>query len=234
MKILIVLTSHDTLGNTGQKTGFWLEELAAPYYVFVDAEADVILASPAGGQPPLDPKSSAPEYQTEATQRFEADKTACEKLATTLPLKEIEAADFDAIFYPGGHGPMWDLATDAINARLVGEFYDRGKAIGAVCHGPAALVSAKDQNGHSILQGRSLTCFTNVEETAVELEKVVPFLLETRLKELGATFSNAEAFSPHCVRDGHIVTGQNPPSSEPAAKAILEIVKERTPSPSIA
>ncbi|MEM9541652.1 MAG: type 1 glutamine amidotransferase domain-containing protein [Cyanobacteria bacterium P01_E01_bin.42] len=225
MKIVIVLTSHDTLGNTGQKTGFWLEEFAAPYYIFVDAGADVTLASPAGGQPPLDPKSYEPEYQTESTRRFDSDKTAQEKLAITIPLKDIKAEDFDGVFYPGGHGPMWDLATDPINAKLVGDFHDRGKAIGAVCHGPVALVSAKDKQGNSILQGRSLTCFTNVEETTVELEKVVPFLLETRLQELGGTFSNAEAFSPHCVRDGHIVTGQNPPSSEPAAKAILDIIQ---------
>ncbi|MBP0017470.1 MAG: type 1 glutamine amidotransferase domain-containing protein [Cyanobacteria bacterium SBLK] len=225
MKILIVLTSHDTLGNTGQKTGFWLEEFAAPYYIFIDAGADVILASPAGGQPPLDPKSSEPDYQTEATRRFDGDKAAQEKLAATLPLKDIKAEDFDAIFYPGGHGPMWDLATDEINAKLAGEFYNRGKAIGAVCHGPAALVKAKDKQGNSILQGRSLTCFTNVEETTVELDKIVPFLLETRLQELGGIFSNAEAFSPHCVCDGQIVTGQNPPSSEPAAKAILEMIQ---------
>lgn len=221
----MVLTSHDTLGDTGQKTGFWLEEFAAPYYIFVDAGAAVTLASPAGGQPPLDPKSSEPEYQTEATKRFDGDTEAREKLATTIPLQEIKAEDFDGVFYPGGHGPMWDLATDEINAKLVGEFYDRGKAIGAVCHGPAALVSAKDKQGNSILQGRSLTSFTNVEETTVELDKVVPFLLETRLEELGGTFTHAEPFSPHCVRDGQIVTGQNPPSSEPAAKAILEIIQ---------
>lgn len=222
----MVLTSHGTLGDTGKKTGFWLEEFASPYYAFIDAGANVTLASPRGGQPPIDPKSSAPDSQTPATQRFEQDQTAQDALANTIPLQEVNADSFDGIFFPGGHGPMWDLAMDPTNAKLVSTFYAQNKPIGAVCHGPAALVQAVDQNGRTILHGRSLTSFTNTEEKAVELLDVVPFQLETRLVELGGTFSKAEEpFTPHVVVDGLLITGQNPASSEPAAEAMLKVLK---------
>lgn len=222
MKILMVLTSHAELGNTGHKTGFWLEEFTAPYYAFVDAGAAVTLASPAGGQPPVDPRSSAAEAQTETTQRFMQDQAAQEQLAQTLPLAEVSADDYDAVFFPGGHGPMWDLATSDVNARLVEAFYRQGKVIGAVCHGPAALVLAQDRQGQSILRGKQVTGFTNEEEVAVELEQVVPFALETRLAELSGQFLGGEKFQPKVVVDGKLVTGQNPPSSAITAAAVIE------------
>lgn len=226
MNILMVLTSHDALGNTGKKTGFWLEEFASPYYVFVDAGATVTLASPAGGQPPLDPKSSEPHAQTPATDRFNNDAAAQAALANTVPLRDVKADHFDAIFFPGGHGPLWDLAVDPINAVLVSAFYAQEKPIAAVCHGPAALVQATDANGESILKGRSLTSFTNEEEAAVELTDVVPFAIETQLIELGGVFSKADAlFAPYAVTDGLIITGQNPASSEAAAEALLKALK---------
>ncbi|MBD0266656.1 MAG: type 1 glutamine amidotransferase domain-containing protein [Cyanobacteria bacterium Co-bin8] len=225
MNILMVLTSHAELGDTGHKTGFWLEEFAAPYYAFIDAGATVTLASPAGGQPPVDPRSSEPESQTEATQRFEQDSEAQALLAQTVALSAVKPEEYDAIFFPGGHGPMWDLATDEGNARLVEAFYQQGKVIGAVCHGPAALVLAQDGQGQSILKGKQVTGFTNEEEVAVDLDQVVPFALETRLAELGGQFSGGAKFEPKVVVDGRLVTGQNPASSEPAAKALIQALK---------
>ncbi|MBD0333910.1 MAG: type 1 glutamine amidotransferase domain-containing protein [Cyanobacteria bacterium Co-bin13] len=226
MNILMVLTSHAELGTTGHKTGFWLEEFAAPYYTFVDAGATVTLASPAGGQPPVDPRSAEPESQTEATQRFGQDSEAQARLAQTLPLSTIDPQEYDAIFFPGGHGPMWDLATDEDNARLVETFYRQGKVIGAVCHGPAALVLAQDSQGQSILKGKQVTGFTNEEEVAVALDQVVPFALETRLAELGGQFHGGAKFEPNVKVDGRLVTGQNPPSSEPTAKAVIQVLKQ--------
>lgn len=226
MKILMVLTSHAELGDTGHKTGFWLEEFAAPYYAFVDAGAEVTLASVSGGQPPIDPRSSEPESQTEATRRFEQDEPAKARLAHTVPLAEAKPHEYDALFFPGGHGPMWDLASSEANARLVETFYHQGKVIGAVCHGPAALVLAKNEQGQSILQGKQVTGFTNEEEVAVALDQVVPFALETRLKELGGQFHGGAKFEPNVVVDGRLVTGQNPPSSEPTAKAVIQTLKQ--------
>lgn len=226
MKILMVLTSHAQLGDTDHKTGFWLEEFTAPYYAFLDAGAEVTLASPAGGQPPVDPRSAAPESRTETTQRFEQDETAQQRLANTVPLAEVKADDFDAVFFPGGHGPMWDLATNETSTRLVERFYAQGKVIGAVCHGPAALVMAQDDQRQSILKGKQVTGFTNAEEKAVELDQVVPFLLETRLAELSGHFSEGETFQPHVVQDGQIITGQNPPSSAPTAKSVIAAIRE--------
>lgn len=226
MKILIVLTSHAELGDTGHKTGFWLEEFVAPYYAFVDGGATVALASPSGGQPPVDPRSTEPESQTEATRRFEQDSDAQAQLANTLTLAQVNPDDYDAIFFAGGHGPMWDLAASDVNARLVEGFYRQGKVIGAVCHGPAALVQAKDDQGRSILHGKRVTGFTNEEEVAVDLDKVVPFALETRLAELSGQFVGGATFQPNVVTDGNLVTGQNPPSSEPTAKAVMQALAQ--------
>ena len=222
MHILMVLTSHSQLGDTNEKTGFWLEEVVAPYYAFLDAGANITIAALQAGQPPIDPRSTEPENQTEATQRFQTDSEAQATLADPVLLEQVDANNFDALFLPGGHGPMWDLASSDTSARLVESFYAQGKLIGAVCHGPAALVKAKTADGNSILEGRQLTAFTNAEEVAVELDQVVPFSLESRLKELGGEFSQADVFQPHVVTDGNLVTGQNPPASAPTAKAVIE------------
>lgn len=226
MRIAMVLTSHSELGNTGEKTGFWLEEFAAPYYAFVDAGADVVIAAPAPGQPPIDPRSQSSESQTEVTKRFQNDAAAQAKLSNPIRLEQISVADTDALFFPGGHGPMWDLANSDACAKLVEAFYSQDKVIGAVCHGPAALVKAQTPEGHSILQGKQVTGFTNAEEKAVELDQVVPFALETRMRELGGEFSQAETFEPHVVTDGKLVTGQNPPSSAPIAEAIVKLLSQ--------
>ncbi|MEM9818209.1 MAG: type 1 glutamine amidotransferase domain-containing protein [Cyanobacteria bacterium P01_D01_bin.6] len=226
MQIVMVLTSHSELGNTGEKTGFWLEEFAAPYYAFVDAGADVVIAAPQPGEPPVDPRSSEPENQTEATQRFENDAAAKAKLAHPVTLDQVNIDAADALFFPGGHGPMWDLASSDANAKLVEAFYAQGKIIGAVCHGPAALVKAQTPQGESILQGKQLTAFTNAEEQAVQLDQIVPFALETRLRELGGDFSHAALFQSHVVTDGWLVTGQNPPSSAPTAAAIVKLLNQ--------
>ena len=223
-KILIVVTSHEPLGTTGEKTGFWLEELATPYYAFTDKGYEVVLASPAGGRPPMDPTSAQPESQTQATNRFENDPAAQAALESTIRLFGLDANEYDAIFFPGGHGPMWDLATDETTAALISSFYQAGKPVGAVCHGPAALTKAVDKNGSSIISGKKVTGFSNTEETAVGLEKVVPFLLEDRLKELGADYSCGEDWGRHVVVDGNIVTGQNPASSKGAAAAIIDLL----------
>ena len=222
MKILMVLTSHDKLGTTGEKTGFWLEEFAAPYYVFKDAGAEVTLASPHGGQPPLDPKSDAPDFQTEATHRFKADSAAQNVLSSTLKLAEVSAADFEAVFYPGGHGPLWDLAEDPSSIALVEAMLAAGKPVAAVCHAPGVLRHPKTSDGTSVVQGKTVTGFTNSEEEAVGLTKVVPFLVEDMLKQNGGKYSKAQDWHPHVVTDGLLITGQNPASSEPAAKALLE------------
>lgn len=221
MKILMVLTSHDKLGNTGEKTGFWLEEFAAPYYVFKDAGAEITLASPLGGQPPLDPKSDAPDFQTEATHRFKADTTAQRALAKTLKLTDISADNFDAVFYPGGHGPLWDLAENATSITLIEVMLAAGKPVAAVCHAPGVLRHPKGPDGTSVVLGKTVTGFTNTEEGAVGLTTIVPFLVEDMLKENGGKYSKAEDWHPHVVTDGLLITGQNPASSEPAAKALL-------------
>jgi len=221
MNILMVLTSHDQLGNTGRKTGFWLEEFAAPYYVFADAGAKLTLASPLGGQPPLDPKSDDAASQTDATRRFKADKTAQAALAATVKLSTLKATDFDAVFYPGGHGPLWDLAQDAASIALVDAMIAAGKPVAAVCHAPGVLSRTRAPDGQSLVMGRRVTGFTNTEEAAAGLTDVVPFLVEDMLKERGGSFSKVADWQPHVVVDGLLITGQNPASSEPAAKALL-------------
>ncbi len=222
MKILMVLTSHDKLGNTGRKTGFWLEELAAPYYVFKDAGADITLASPKGGQPPLDPKSNEPNFQTDLTRRFEADADAKAQLATTLRLDSVKSEDFDTVFYPGGHGPMWDLAEDPNSIKLIESLLAAGKPVALVCHAPGALRHVKTPEGRPLVEGKQVTGFTDTEEEAVGLTKVVPFLVEDELKAEGGIFSKTADWGVHVVSDGLLTTGQNPASSGPAAKVLLE------------
>lgn len=224
MKILMVLTSHDQLGDTGNKTGFWLEEFAAPYYVLRDAGAEVVLASPAGGQPPLDPKSDEPDAQTDATRRFAQDKEAQSHLANTHRLSEVKAEDFDAVFYPGGHGPMWDLYRDIHSVALLESFLKADKPIGAVCHAPAALLQARTATGEPLVNGRQVTGFSNSEEEAVGLTGVVPYLLEDVLRERGGLYSKGDDWSSYVRVDGKLVTGQNPASSEEAAKALLDLL----------
>ncbi|HUW75901.1 MAG TPA: type 1 glutamine amidotransferase domain-containing protein [Gallionella sp.] len=223
-KILMVLTSHDQLGNTGKKTGFWLEEFAAPYYVFKDAGAAITLASPLGGQPPLDPKSDEPDFQTEATKRFKADPAAQAVLAKTQRLDSIKPAEFDAVFYPGGHGPLWDLAEDAASIALVESTLAAGKPLAAVCHAPAVLRHPKAANGKSVVQDKAVTGFTNTEEAAVGLTDIVPFLVEDMLSKNGGKYSKGADWHPHVVTDGLLITGQNPASSAPAATALLKAI----------
>lgn len=222
MKILMVLTSHDKLGNSGEKTGFWLEEFAAPYYVFKDAGATITLASPLGGQPPLDPKSDDPAAQTAATQRFRSDPPAQAELASTLELARIAAADFDAVFYPGGHGPLWDLAEDAASIALIEAMLAAGKPVAAVCHAPAVWRHPRSADGRPVVHGKAVTGFANSEEEAVGLTAIVPFLVEDMLKENGGRYSKTADWHPYVVADGLLISGQNPASSEPAAKALLE------------
>jgi putative intracellular protease/amidase len=222
MNILMVLTSHDQLGDTGKKTGFWLEEFAAPYYVLKDAGQEITLASPKGGQPPVDPKSDDPDTQTDATRRFKGDAEAQAQLASTKRLGSVRSSDFDAVFYPGGHGPLWDLTEDAQSKALIEQTLADGRPVALVCHAPAVLKNVQAQDGAPLVEGKSVTGFTDEEEEAVGLTNVVPFLLEDVLKQLGAKFSKAEPFKPHVVREGLLITGQNPSSSEPAAKALLE------------
>lgn len=222
MKILMVLTSHDQLGDTGNKTGFWLEEFAAPYYLLADAGAVITLASPDGGQPPLDPKSDEPGFQTEATRRFKGDRDAQKALATTVKLSAVSAADYDAVFYPGGHGPMWDLTEDPHSIALIEAIYAAGKPVAAVCHGPAVLRHTKAPDGSPLVQGKSVTCFSNSEEAAVQLSDVVPFSLEDALTVNGANYSKADDWHPYAITDGNLITGQNPASSELVAKAVLD------------
>jgi putative intracellular protease/amidase len=222
MKILIVLTSHDKLGDTGKKTGFWLEEFAAPYYVLADEGAEITLASPNGGQPPLDPKSDEPDSQTKATERFKGDDDAQKALANTVKLSDVLPNDYDAVFYPGGHGPMWDLAEDQNSIALIEAMYASGKPVAAVCHAPAVLRHTKAVDGSYIVKGKSVTGFSNTEEDAVGLSDVVPFLLEDELQAKGANYSKGNDWSPYALTDGNLITGQNPASSELVAKALLE------------
>ena len=227
MNILMVLTSHDRLGDTGKKTGFWLEEFAAPYYVFKDAGATLTLASPAGGQPPLDPKSDEPDAQTEATHRFRADRQAQAALAHTVTLSSVRAEDFDAVFYPGGHGPLWDLAQDADSIRLIEAMIAGAKPVAAVCHAPGVLGRVKGPDGAPLVKGKRVTGFTNTEEAAVGLTEVVPFLVEDMLVRSGGQYSKAGDWEPYVLTDGLLVTGQNPASSEPGAHALLALLKAR-------
>ena len=222
MKILMVLTSHSALGDTGKKTGFWIEEFAAPYYVLADAGAIITIASPLGGQPPVDPKSEAPDAQTPATKRFYADLDAIDKVANTIKLSGVKQDDYDAVFYPGGHGPMWDLANDKTSIKLIEDFYNTQKPVAFVCHAPAALIKVKAENGQPLVKGKKVTGFSDTEEEAVGLTKVVPFLLEDELKKLGAHYSKGADFGSFAEQDGLLITGQNPASSEAVAKLLLK------------
>lgn len=221
MKILFVLTSHSELGNTGEKTGFWIEEFASPYYYLVDKGVDVILASPNGGQPPIDPTSDKPENQTESTIRFKADTALQEKLSKTHKLSEVSSDDYDAVFYPGGHGPLWDLAESEESAKLIESFYNSDKPVSFVCHAPAALKHVKNTDGEPLVKGKKVTGFTNSEEALVQLTDVVPFLVEDMLKEKGGIYSKAGDFEPYVLEDGLLITGQNPASSEKVAELLL-------------
>jgi len=229
MKILMVLTSHDQLGNTGRKTGFWLEEFAAPYFVFRDAGVDLTLASPKGGQPPVDPKSDLPENQTAAMARFKQDAAAQEALAHTAKLAKVKADDYDTVFYVGGHGPMWDLAESRVSIALIESFYNSGKPVALVCHSPGVLHRVTYQ-GAPIVKGKRVTGFTNGEEEEVHLTNVVPFLVEDELKRLGANFEKAPNWQPFSIVDGRLITGQNPASSTSAAQALLNLAREQ-PAP---
>jgi putative intracellular protease/amidase len=225
MKILMILTSHDQLGNTGRKTGFWLEEFAAPYFVFRDAGVDLTLASPKGGQPPIDPKSDLPENQTEAMARFKKDAEAQRALSQTHKLADMKAEDFDTIFYVGGHGPMWDLVDNPDSIALIESFYNSGKPVAAVCHSPAVFHKVM-YNGEPLVKGKRVTGFTDGEEEAVHLTHVVPFLVEDELKRVGARYEKAPDWQSFAVVDGHVVTGQNPASSTAAANALLNVLRE--------
>ena len=221
MKILIVLTSHSALGNTGEKTGFWMEEFATPLYVLADAGAEITIASPKGGQPPVDPKSELPDAQTISTKRFYGDNVLIDKVAHSLKLSDVRQDDYNAVFYPGGHGPLWDLANDKDSIKLIEEFYNHQKPIAFVCHAPAALINTKAINGEPLVKGKHLTGFSNTEEEAVRLTKVVPFLLEDELKKEGAHYTKGKDWSSYVKQDGLLITGQNPASSEAVAKLLL-------------
>jgi putative intracellular protease/amidase len=225
MKILMVLTSHDQLGDTGHKTGFWLEEFAAPYYALKDAGAEIVIASPKGGQPPVDPKSDAEDAQSEDTRRFKADTEAQAALANTRRLSDVKAEDFDAVFYPGGHGPLWDLANDAASIRLIEAFAAAGKPTGFVCHAPGVLKDVKGADGQPLVKGRAVTGFTNSEEEAVGLTQVVPFLVEDVLAAKGGRYSKGADWGSYVLTDGTLITGQNPASSREAAEALLALLK---------
>jgi len=222
MKIVMVLTSYDKLGDTGKKSGLWLEEFAAPYYLFKDVGAEITLTSPKGGQPPLDPKSDDPASQTSAIQRFKNDKVAQQALANTVKLSNIKAEDYDAVFYPGGHGPLWDLSEDRDSIALIETLHAAGKSVAAVCHGPAVFRHTKMPDGLPLVQGKSVTGFANTEEAAIGLTGIVPFLVEDLLKNNGGNYSKAEDWRSYVVTDGNLITGQNPASSEAAARALLE------------
>jgi putative intracellular protease/amidase len=224
MNVLIVLTSHDELGNTGEKTGFWLEEFASPYYRLKDSGAQVTLASPLGGQPPLDPKSNEADFQTDATRRFESDQAARNDLANTAKLTEMKAENFDAVFYPGGHGPLWDLHSDSNSIALIEDFIAAGKPVAAVCHAPAVLLKARDQNGEPLVKGKQVTGFSNTEEAAVGLTDVVPYLLEDELIANGGKYQKVDDWHPLVLVDGLVITGQNPGSSEVVAEALVKAI----------
>jgi putative intracellular protease/amidase len=232
MKVLFVLTSHDKLGDTGKKTGFWVEEFAAPYYTLADEGVKIDLASPKGGQPPIDPKSTEPDAQTPATKRFYEDEDLQHKLSRTKKLTEVRAEDYDAVFYPGGHGPLWDLATDKDSIKLIEEFVRLQKPVAAVCHAPAVLTGVKTATGEPLVKGKKVAGFTNSEEDAVQLTDIVPFLVEDKLKELGGNYTKGGDWQPHVVTDGLLITGQNPASSEPAAEELLKILKKQQVSAS--
>lgn len=227
MKILMVITSHDQLGNTGKKTGFWLEEFAAPYYVFQEAGVEMVLSSPKGGLPPFDPKSDDPEFQTELTARYKKDKEAQDRLSKTVKLSEVSHEGFDAVFYPGGHGPMWDLAEDKDSIKLIEAFYAAGKYIAFVCHAPGVLRHVKGPDGEWLVKGKKVTGFTNTEEEAVQLTHVVPFLVEDALKQNGGIFSKTDDWKIYVLIDGKLVTGQNPASSGPGATVLLALLRSR-------
>jgi putative intracellular protease/amidase len=220
-KILMVLTSHDELGNTGNKTGFWVEEFAAPYYAFIDAGVEVTLATPLGGQAPIDPTSTLADFQTAATERYDADLEAQARIATTVKLASVSEADFDGVFYPGGHGPLWDLTDNTDSIALIENFLNAGKAVATVCHASTALLNVKDASDNFVIKGKAVTGFTNSEEEAVQLTEVVPFLLEDELIKRGAEYQKAQDFHPFAVQDGLIITGQNPASSALAAEKLL-------------
>ncbi|UZO80368.1 type 1 glutamine amidotransferase domain-containing protein [Aquimarina sp. ERC-38] len=223
-KVLFVLTSHDQLGDTGEKTGFWIEEFASPYYLLKDKGVAITLASPKGGQPPIDPKSAAEDFSTPATERFNKDKETQEVLSKTLKLDTVNQADYDAVFYPGGHGPLWDLAEDKSSIALIESFYSNNKPVGAVCHAPAIFKHTKDAKGTPLVKGKKVTGFTNTEEEAVQLTDVVPFLVEDMLKENGGIYSKGEDWNPYSVQEGNLITGQNPASSELVAEKLLAIL----------
>jgi putative intracellular protease/amidase len=225
MKILMVLTSHSELGNTGKKTGFWIEEFAAPYYTLKEAGAVITIASPIGGQPPIDPTSDNPENQTPATTHFKADKDLQQQLANSKKLSTISAKDFDGVFYPGGHGPLWDLTNDADSIKLIEDFLSSKKPVAAVCHAPAVLLNVMTEEGTPLLEGKKITGFTNTEEEAVQLTKVVPFLLEDELRKKGGIYIKKDNWAVHTVKDGLLITGQNPASSEEAAKELIKLLK---------
>ena len=226
MKVLMVLTSHSELGNTGQKTGFWIEEFAAPYYVLADAGVEITIASPKGGQPPIDPKSESPEAQTPATQRFNSDQELKEKLAHTVKLSTVGQFYFDAVFYPGGHGPLWDLANDDTSICLIQNFLKHNKPVAFVCHAPGALIKVKAPNGDPLVKGKNVTGFSDTEEAAVKLTDVVPFLLEDELKTLGGNYTKGPDWGSYVLKDGLLITGQNPASSEEAARLLLKTISE--------
>ena len=223
----MILTSHSELGDTGKKTGFWIEEFAAPYYVFKEAGAEITLASPKGGQPPIDPKSDAPESQTEATKRFKEDKALQQLLANTQKLSDLKAEAFDAVFFPGGHGPLWDLHSNRESLNLIEALWKSKKPVAAVCHAPAVLLNAKDENGEPLVKNRNVTGFTNTEEEAVGLTDIVPYLLEDELKNKGGRYSKKEDWAVHVVKDGLLITGQNPASSEEAAHQLVTLLQEK-------
>jgi len=227
MKVLMVLTSHSELGNTGERTGFWIEEFASPYYVLADGGAEITIASPKGGQPPVDPKSELKDAQTPSTGRFYADNVLIDKVAHTLQLSEIAQEDYDAVFYPGGHGPLWDLSTDENSIKLIQGFYNSQKPIAFVCHAPAALINVKAINGDALVKNKHITSFSNTEEEAVKLTNVVPFLLENELTKHGALYSKGDDWASFVQQDGLLITGQNPASSEAAAQLLLEALKEK-------
>ena len=225
MNVLFVLTSHDKLGDTGKKTGFWVEEFASPYYTLLDKGATITLATPKGGAAPIDPASDGPDAATEATERFNKDTEAKNKITNTKKLSDINADDFDAVFYPGGHGPLWDLANDNASIALIEKFNNQKKPIAFVCHAPAALKDVKNSDGSYLVKGKKVTGFSNLEETQVGLTEVVPILVEDMLIENGAFYSNADAWAPYAIQDGNLITGQNPASSKLVADKLLEALK---------
>ena len=226
MKIVIVLTSHSKLGNTDGKTGFWIEEFATPYYIFKAAGAKITLASPNGGQPPIDPKSDTPENQTESTIRYKNDEKLLKLMSNTTQLQAISPKDFDAVFYPGGHGPLWDLTSDKNSIKLIEDFWDAKKPVATVCHAPSVLLNVKDEDGNFLIKGKKITAFSNTEEVAVQLDKIVPFMLEDEIKKKGAIYSKKEDWTSYVIKDGLLITGQNPQSSAEVAKELLAVLKK--------